>query len=59
MGLVLHKKVGDRVEAGESLATIHAPSQEKAAEAVKLLRVCYSLSPDPVQRSPFIKDIIR
>ena len=59
VGLVLHKKVGDRVEAGESLATIHAPSQEKAAEAVKLLRVCYSLSPDPVQRSPFIKDIIR
>lgn len=59
VGLVLHKKVGDRVEAGESLATIHAPSREKAAEAAELLRACYSLSPDPVQRSPFIKDIIR
>ena len=59
MGLVLHKKVGDSVEAGESLATIHASSQEKAAEAAELLRACYSFSPDPVQRSPFIKDIIR
>lgn len=59
VGLVLHKKVGDSVEAGESLATIHASSQEKAAEAAELLRACYSLSPDPVQRSPFIKDIIR
>lgn len=59
VGLVLHKKVGDRVEAGESLATIHAPSREKAAEAAELLHACYSLSPDPVQRSPFIKDIIR
>ena len=59
VGLVLHKKVGDRVEAGESLATIHAPSREKAAEAAELLRACYSLSPDPVQRSPFIKDTIR
>ena len=59
VGLVLHKKVGDRVEAGESLATIHAASQEKAAEAAELLRACYSLSPDPVQRSPFIKEIIR
>lgn len=59
VGLVLHKKVGDRVEAGDSLATIHAPSREKAAEAAELLRACYSLSPDPVQRSPFIKDIIR
>ena len=59
VGLVLHKKVGDSVEAGESLATIHASSQEKAAEAAELLRACYSFSPDPVQRSPFIKDIIR
>ena len=59
VGLVLHKKVGDSVEAGESLATIHAASPEKAAEAAELLRVCYSFSPDPVQRSPFIKDIIR
>ena len=59
VGLVLHKKVGDSVAAGESLATIHAPSQEKAAEAAELLRACYSLSPDPVQRSPFIKEIIR
>ena len=59
VGLVLHKKVGDSVEAGESLATIHASSQEKAAESAELLRACYSFSPDPVQRSPFIKDIIR
>ena len=59
VGLVLHKKVGDSVEAGESLATIHASSQEKAAEAAELLRACYSFSPDPVQRSPFIKNIIR
>ena len=59
VGLVLHKKVGERVEAGESLATIHASSQEKAAEAAELLRACYSFSPDPVQRSPFIKDVIR
>ena len=59
VGLVLHKKVGDSVAAGDSLATIHAPSQEKAAEAAELLRACYSFSSDPVQRSPFIKDIIR
>lgn len=59
VGLVLHKKVGDRVEAGESLATIHAASAGKAAEAAELLRDCYSLSPEPVQRCPFVKDIIR
>ena len=47
------------MEAGESLATIHTASPEKAAEAAELLRACYSFSHDPVQRSPFIKEIIR
>lgn len=59
VGLVLHKKVGDRVEAGESLATIHAPSAGKAEEAAALLRSCFTLSTEPVERSPFIKAIIR
>lgn len=59
VGLVLHKKVGDRVEAGESLATIHAPSAGKAEEAATLLRSCFTLSTEPVERSPFIKAIIR
>ncbi len=31
VGLVLHKKVGDRVEAGESLLTIHANQSDVAA----------------------------
>ena len=38
VGLVLHKKVGDKVESGESLATIHASSREKAEEAARLLK---------------------
>ena len=33
VGLVLHKKVGDHVEKGESLGTIHAANMEKAQEA--------------------------
>ncbi len=59
VGLVLHKKVGDRVEAGESLGTIHATSLEKAARAAELLRACITLSDEPVARPAFIKDIIR
>ena len=59
VGLVLHKKVGDRVEAGESLATIHASSLKKAEEAAELLRACYELSDEPVERSSFIKAIVR
>ena len=59
VGVVLHKKVGDAVAAGESLATIHAPSYEKAAEAAVLLRDCCKLSDTPVERPAFIKAIIR
>ncbi|MBR0039810.1 MAG: pyrimidine-nucleoside phosphorylase [Oscillospiraceae bacterium] len=58
VGVVLKKKVGDRVEAGESLGTIHASDAEKAAEAAELLRKCYTFSDTPVQREPFIKGIV-
>ncbi len=59
VGLVLHKKVGDRVEQGESLGTIHATTREKAEEAARLLRACCTFSDEPVERPAFIKAIIR
>ena len=59
VGLELHKKVADHVEAGESLATIYAPDAQKAAEAAVLLRRCYTFSNTPVEKPKFIKDIIR
>ncbi len=58
VGLVLNKKVGDRVEKGESLGTIHASTMEKAQEAADLLRACCTFSDEPVQRPAFIKAII-
>lgn len=59
VGVVLDKKVGDRVEKGESLGSIHASSLEKAREAAELLRACYSFSSQPVESPPFIKGIVR
>ena len=59
VGVVLEKKVGDRVEAGESLAVIHASSQEKAEEAAELLKQCFTFSEKPAPRPAFIKDIVR
>lgn len=59
VGIVLKKKVGDKVEAGESLGTIHASSMEKAQEAADLLRKCYTLVPDAVEKPKFIKGIVR
>lgn len=59
VGLILKKKVGDRVEAGESLATIHAQSISAAQKAAEMLKGCYGIVPDPVEKPPFIKGIVR
>ena len=59
VGVVLSKKAGDRVERGERLAVIHAASEEKAAEAAKLLRACYMITDEAPADVPFIKDVVR
>ncbi|MBO6041008.1 MAG: pyrimidine-nucleoside phosphorylase [Oscillospiraceae bacterium] len=59
VGVVLHKKVGDAVQIGESLATIHASGPEKAQEAARMLLACFEFSAEPVTRPAFIKQIIR
>ena len=59
VGVVLKKKVGDHVEAGEPLGTIHARTQEEAEEAIRLLQECYEFSPEKTERSPFVKGVVR
>ena len=58
VGLVLHKKVGDYVKKGESLATIHANDLNKLAQAKERFLNAYSFSDKPVGRSKFIKGIL-
>ena len=58
VGLVLNKKVGDHVESGESLGTIHAQTMESAQEAAQLLRDCCTFSNTAVEPPKLIKDII-
>ena len=59
VGVVLHKKVGDSVAAGESLATIHAADEVSARAAVQELAACYTITPEHPEHKPFIKAIIR
>lgn len=59
VGVILNKKVADHVEAGESLGTIYAQTLEKAQEAAQLLRNCYTIVPEPVEKSKFIKGIVK
>lgn len=58
VGLVLHKKVGDYVEEGESLATIYGNDDAKIEEAINRFMAAYSFSKEKVEKSPFIKGIV-
>jgi pyrimidine-nucleoside phosphorylase len=59
VGLVLHKKVSDRVAAGEPLCTIHYNSEPLAARAKKLVEESYEIADAPPARlSPLVHRVI-
>jgi pyrimidine-nucleoside phosphorylase len=47
VGIVVHKKIGDRVAPGEPLCTIHCRSDAQAARAKTLLEESYQISNTP------------
>ena len=60
VGLTVRKKVGDRVEAGEPLCTVHhgrggAETPEQVAERV---RRAYQIGPEPVPPEPLVLERI-
>lgn len=58
VGVILRKKVGDYVEAGEALAEIHAANEADAAKAAEELIGCYTLTDKPVENATLIKRVI-
>ena len=59
VGIVLHKKVGDRVAASEALATIHYNSDAKAARAVQLIEASCEITDEaPRAKRPLIHRVI-
>jgi len=47
VGLQIHRKVGERVERGEPLATLHTSERSKIEPAVEAVEEAYLLSPEP------------
>ena len=52
VGIVVHKKVGDKVEKGEPLFTVHANDEAKLAEARALALAAHSFSVTDVPPLP-------
>jgi pyrimidine-nucleoside phosphorylase len=59
VGLEFHKRIGDRVEKGESLATIHYNSDAKLAEAKRLIAESYHIGEAaPREKRPLVRRLV-
>jgi thymidine phosphorylase len=59
VGIVLHKKVGDPISAGEPLATIYYNAEARAARAKQLLEESYQIADAPArEKRPLIHRVI-
>lgn len=56
VGIVLHKKVGDQVQAGESLGTIYYNAPEKVEQTRQMVAHAYSYSDAPPAARPLVAD---
>jgi len=58
VGILVHHKVGERVEAGEVLFTIHARSQAEAEQAAEALRQALAWSEHPTAELPLFYGVV-
>ena len=58
VGLLLHKKVGDKVEAGESLATVYANDADKCRQAKERFLSAYTIASEQKEKEALIKKVI-
>lgn len=57
-GIYLHKKVGDKVEAGDVLATLYTNDEAKLEKAIEEAISAYTISTDPVEVPVLIKKYV-
>ena len=59
VGIMLHKKVGDRIEAGEPIATVHYNEESRAERAKQLIvQSCEVAETAPSHKRPLIRRVI-
>jgi pyrimidine-nucleoside phosphorylase len=58
VGVVCLAKRGDRVEAGQPLAEVHARDESSAMRAVEELAGCFRIGNEEPERSPIVLDVL-
>ncbi|ABB14837.1 pyrimidine-nucleoside phosphorylase [Carboxydothermus hydrogenoformans] len=58
VGIVLRKKVGDKVLRGDVLAELHYNDEKKLEDAQKIVFAAFKIDSRPPQKAPFIKAVV-
>ncbi len=59
VGIMIHKKIGDKVSMGEPLCTVYYNAAERLEQAVPLILESYRIGPSaPLQARPLVRKII-
>jgi pyrimidine-nucleoside phosphorylase len=58
VGIVLQRKVGDAVQSGETLCTVHYNDERRLGEALELLNASFEIWPAPRPGAPLIQKVI-
>jgi pyrimidine-nucleoside phosphorylase len=59
VGVIVHHKVGDQVEMGQPLFTVHASQEGKMAQACQQVLEAHAWSDSPVEPLPLFYGLIR
>jgi pyrimidine-nucleoside phosphorylase len=59
VGIIVHRKVGDRVKKGETIFTVHANDRIRLGNAAKRLQTAIEFSKGPVKPLPLFYDVIK
>jgi pyrimidine-nucleoside phosphorylase len=54
VGIVVHPKIGDRLEAGTPIGEVHARDRDAAAEAARRVLAAMDVTDGPVQPPPLV-----
>ena len=57
-GIVLHKKIGDSVKKGETIAVLHTNKQEQFDVALDLMQQSYNIAAEPGVAKPLITHVV-
>ncbi|MDQ7822701.1 MAG: thymidine phosphorylase [Candidatus Eremiobacteraeota bacterium] len=54
VGLVIHRRIGDKITSGESIVTVHGASEKSIEEVRESLLECFIVLDQPVEAPPLI-----